>query len=88
MNEAHVAPRSSAAMVLALAGQLVSFVLCYLLPAYSSYKALRTGSRKAVIKLLMYWTVLSVFKGAEAFADVFLGWYGTATPSGRRARER
>ena len=51
-----------------------SFVLCYLLPAYSSYKALRTGSRKAVIKLLMYWTVLSVFKGGEVFSDFFLGW--------------
>jgi hypothetical protein len=52
-----------------------SFVLCYLLPAYSSYKALRTGSRKAVIKLLMYWTVLSIFKGGEVFCDFFLGWY-------------
>jgi len=57
-----------------------SFVLCYLLPAYSSYKALRTGSRKAVIKLLMYWTVLSVFKGGEYFSDLFLGWCVTARP--------
>jgi len=62
-------------MICQLLSSVISLGLGTLYPAYRSYKAVRTKDVREYVKWMMYWVVFGLFKTAEEFTDVFLGFW-------------
>lgn len=45
-----------------------------LLPAYRSYKAIKTKNVREYVKWMMYWVIFALFLTCETFADMVLSW--------------
>lgn len=61
-------------MLTALLSRLVILVFGTMLPAFSSYKAIRTKNMRGYVQWMMYWIVFALFTVVETFTDLLLAW--------------
>ena len=61
-------------MVSAFLSCLITLLFGALLPAYRSYKAIKSKNVREYVKWMMYWIVFALFTTMETFADLFLSW--------------
>ena len=61
-------------MVSAILSRSLILVFGALLPAYQSYKAIKSKNLREYVKWMMYWIVFALFTTMETFADLFISW--------------
>lgn len=57
-----------------LASRVCCDFIAFTLPAYASYKALKSRNQRELVPWLMYWVVMGIFSALETIADIFVFW--------------